>query len=275
MKVIALLLMQGILFPQQNDISLEVSQSKLKQDWVFIAPHENEHVVNQYVVEKVMQHGGVFVVLRQNGERHIHLTIEGDVFEIDPNRIFTDLGRRKTLSKLNPDYTSNSSAYQKALTKTEALANFILATMDAKQTKSWIAIHNNTNGYEGDGNNGRGTISIKRYQKKLDGGANYLIKVHDAGIDEDDLFFINKPNDVNIMANAKWNVVLQNPAVANDPSEDDGSLSVLAEMTGKRYINVEAERADNGFGTDHLEEQKAMIDLTFKILMSSQQIDEL
>jgi len=138
--------------------------------------------------------------------------------------------------------------------------------MKAKQATSWIAIHNNTNGYDGDGCDGRGTISIKRYQKKLASGANYLIKVHDANIDEDDLFFITGTTDYKAMAEANWNVVLQNPEVANDPSEDDGSLSVLAEKHNKRYVNIEAERSDDGFGSDHLKEQQQMVDLMFQLL---------
>ena len=72
------------------------------------------------------------------------------------------------------------------------------------------------------------------------------------------------------MVDANWNVVLQNPDVANDPNEDDGSLSVLAEMKGKRYVNIEAERADYGFGRDNLIEQKQMVDLMFEILLNEQ-----
>jgi hypothetical protein len=270
MKIITILALQAILFPQQNDISLDVSVSPLQKPWAFIAPHENENIVNDYVAEKIMRYGGVFVVLRQNGERHVTLTIDGNEYEIDPNRIFTNKGRRSTLSRLNKDLQEESVQYTKALSKTESLANFILDTMGAQQATSWIAVHNNTDGYDDDGRNGRGTVSIKRYQKKLDSGANYLMQVHDAGIDEDDLFFITHHEDLKVMAQANWNVVLQNPEVANDPSEDDGSLSVLAEMEGKRYINVEAERSDNGFGSDHVLEQKAMVDLTFELLKGAQ-----
>lgn len=268
MTIFALLFMQSVLFPPQQDIFLEVVTGAQSQPWVFFAPHENEQVVNQHLSDRIREHGGVFVILRQHGERHIQLNIDNKLYEVDPNRIFTDRGRQHTLSRLNPDLTADSEQYHKALARAESLADFILKTMDAEQATSWIATHNNTNGYTGDGNNGRGTVSIKRYQKKLDSGANYLIQVHDANIDEDDLFFVTEASDFAIMADANWNVVLQNPNVAVDPLEDDGSLSVLAEMRGKRYINIEAERCDDGFGEDHLAEQKAMVDLTFQILMS-------
>lgn len=265
-EIVALCMLQTILFPQQTDISLEVHKSNIQKPWAFLAPHQNENIINDYVAEKVKQHGGVFVILRQNGERHIQLSIDDFVFEIDPNRIFTHIGRKNTLSRLNPELESTSVAFNKALARAESLAQFIMSTMGAEQAEAWIAIHNNTNGYDDDGNNGRGTVSIKRYQKRLDSGAKFLIRVHDANIDEDNLFFITEPSDYTLMAAANWNVVLQNPEVAKDPDEDDGSLSVLAEMQDKRYINAEAERSDNGFGQDDKKAQKQMIDLTFEIL---------
>ena len=271
MKLITLLAMQAFLFPAQNDIFVDVTLSSLQKPWAFIAPHENEHIANEYVAQQVKMRGGTFVVLRQHGNRHIKLKFENKVYEIDPNRIFTDKGRKNTLGKLNPSLIQGSADYEKALQRAESLANFILKKMDAHNATSWIALHNNTNGYDDDGHNGRGTVSIKRYQKKLDGGSNYLIKVHDAGIDEDDLFFITSPADFDIMANANWNVILQNPEVANDPSEDDGSLSVLGEIQSKRYVNIEAEREDAGFGANHLAQQKAMVDLMFTILEASEQ----
>ncbi|MGQ8366757.1 hypothetical protein [Glaciecola sp. 1036] len=270
MKVLAFLMLQTVLFPQQEDISLEVIKGETPQPWAFIAPHENENIANQYVAEKIKKHGGTFVILQQFGNRLIQLEVEGNKVMVDPNRIFTAKGRSDTLQKLNAELMSNPSVYEAAINKTESLADFIFNTMGTQAADIWIAIHNNTNGYDNDGKNGRGTISIKRYQKKLDAGVNYLIKVHDADIDEDDLFFLTDPKDFVHTSKAKWNVVLQNPKVATDPSEDDGSLSVLAEMQGKRYINIEAERSDDGFGEDHLEQQKAMVDLIFSILTTEE-----
>ena len=107
--------MHTIIFPQQNDISLEVTASPIQKPWAIVAPHENEHVINQYAAQKVEAHGGILVVLRQNGERHKELNINGNIYEIDPNRIFTDLGRRSTLSRLNADLVTNSEEYKKAL----------------------------------------------------------------------------------------------------------------------------------------------------------------
>lgn len=271
MNMVALIFSQVVFFAPQSDISLEVVTGNNNQPWAFIAPHENEHIVNDHVAKKIMQHGGTFVVLRQNGNRLIKLRIDGNEYKIDPNRIFTDRGRQLTLSRLNPSLDITSELFQAALQRTERLAEFIMSTMAAEQVSSWIAIHNNTNGYKGDDKGGRGNISIKRYQKKLAEGADYINKVNDAGKDEDNLFFITDPLDFCAMSDANWNVVLQNPEVANDPNEDDGSLSVLAEMRAKRYVNIEAERADtDGFGQDRVEDHKQMVDLMFELLLTEQ-----
>ncbi len=271
MNMFALIFSHVVVFAPQPDISLEVVTGNKSQPWAFIAPHENEHIVNNHVAKKIVQHGGTFVVLRQNGNRHIKLLIDGNEYKIDPNRIFTDRGRQLTLSRLNPELDTTSVPFQAALERAERLADFTMSTMAAQQARSWIAIHNNTNGYSGDGKDGRGTISIKRYQKKLAQGAKFLKKVSDAGKDEDNLFFITDPLDFCAMSVANWNVVLQNPEVANDPNEDDGSLSVLAEMRNKRYVNIEAERVDaDGFGKDRTEEHKQMVDLMFELLLTDQ-----
>lgn len=271
MNMVALIFSQVVFFAPQSDISLEVVTGNNNQPWAFIAPHENEHIVNDHVAKKIMQHGGTFVVLRQNGNRLIKLRIDGNEYKIDPNRIFTDRGRQLTLSRLNPSLDITSELFQAALQRTERLAEFIMSTMAAEQVSSWIAIHNNTNGYKGDDKGGRGNISIKGYQKKLAEGADYINKVNDAGKDEDNLFFITDPLDFCAMSDANWNVVLQNPEVANDPNKDDGSLSVLAEMRAKRYVNIEAERADtDGFGQDRVEDHKQMVDLMFELLLTEQ-----
>ncbi|MBU3022286.1 hypothetical protein [Aestuariibacter sp. A3R04] len=265
-----LLMSQLLSFPQQPDIKLDVTKSEASRPWAFVAPHENEHVGNAYLKQQVEKFGGVFAILKQHGQRHVTLSVDGNALQADPNRIFTKRGRMSTLTKLNPDLAAQTQLLAMAEKRAQALAEFILHSINANEASSWVAIHNNTQGYDDDGHKGRGTISIKRYQKKLDSGASYLIRVHDAGKDEDDLFFITESTDYEAMKKASFNVVLQNPDVALDPAEDDGSLSVLAEKQGRRYVNVEAERrTEDGFGDNHVAEQQAMIDMLFTILNES------
>jgi len=84
--------------------------------------------------------------------------------------------------------------------------------------------------------------------------------------DEDDLFFVTQQGDFNAMQANQWNAVLQNPLVTSDIEEDDGSLSVYAQMNNIRYINIEAERRTDNIGNNHLETQKQMIDFTFNLI---------
>ena len=268
MNSLLLLLSQALIFPQQTDIYLEVvGDANSNPNWAFFAPHENEFVVNEYVAKQIGDKGGVFVVMRQDGERLIKLQIDQTIVEVDPNRIFTHLGRTASIKKLNPDLHPQSKIYKQATERAKKLSKFVLTAMGGDtKPKTWVAIHNNTNGYDDDGKNGIGTISIVRYQHKLDTGAKYLIDVATSTNDEDDLYFVTNRHDFEAMKDNSWNVVLQNPDVAHDADEDDGSLSVYAEMKGFRYINVEAERSSNGFGENHYQIQKQMVDFTFSLL---------
>ena len=260
-------LSQALVFPQQPNIYLEVvGDHDSPKNWVFFAPHETEFVANQYVAKKVVDKGGIFVVLRQNGKRLVTLTVEGTKVKIDPNRMFTKHGRIESIKKLNPYIAEQTSLVNKTEQLANTLSKFVLSTLNVeKKPTTLVAMHNNTNGYEHDGKGGLGDVSIIRYQKKLSSGAKYLIDVSHGSYDEDDLYFMTDKKDFDAAKKSGWNVLLQNPEVANDPNEDDGSLSVYAEMKGYRYINVEAERVYSGFGEDHLSVQTEMVDFVFSL----------
>lgn len=268
MLSLALALSSALTFPQQTNIYLDViGDNNDDKDWAFFAPHENENVANDYVAKKIVEKGGVFVVLRQHGDRLVTLEIDDKEIVIDPNRMFTKVGRISSITKLNPTLAKQPLILTKAEQRAKQLSEFVLETLSGKAPpKTFVAMHNNSNGYMGDGKKGIGNVSIERYQTKLASGAQYLIDVSNGAYDEDDLYFVTDKTDFNSMKANGWNAVLQNPNVAHDPNEDDGSLSVYAEMKGYRYINVEAERITDGFGENHLATQKKMVDFTFSLL---------
>lgn len=253
-----------VAFPQQPDILLEITTSSQGvRDLVAIAPHENENVANDYVKAVVQARGGRFVILRQLGERHIHFRLGNLTVEVDPNRIFTKRGAASSLKKLNPDLADNRRALRKARRLAVKLGRFIIDQAELARDTTIVAVHNNTDGYDDDGKGGRGTVSIERYAKRFADGAGYIQDVHiETGDDEDDLFFINRPLDFEAMTRAGWNVILQHPRVARDDDQDDGSLSVWAEMEGLRYINIEAQR-----DPDHLSVQQAMVDYIWNLVL--------
>jgi len=253
-------------FPEQPDIHLVCHEHPGGADAVFFAPHENENVGNGHLIRRIEERGGRFYILRQTGDRHIVLRIGGERIEIDPNRIFTTIGAHETVRNLNPDL-SPALAHE-AGNNAIRLGRFILDHLGPFSEETVIvAIHNNTDGYDEDGKDGRGTVSIKRYANKLANGAGYLIETHRGKGDEDDLFFINDRSHYEAMKRDGWHIVLQNPAVAEDPDQDDGSLSVYAERIGRRYINIEAQRADDeGVGRDHRRVQERMIDYVLDLI---------
>ncbi|MFC3094919.1 hypothetical protein DRW07_17590 [Alteromonas sediminis] len=266
---------QTVLFTPQPDIALEIKGTlSQKSPWVFFAPHENENVVNDYVTEQVREKGGAYVVLKQNNQRGIALKFGEDVVVVDPNRIFTQRGIQASIRKSNLNKKISEDLFEKATERAYMLGQFIVENLGGKNTSmTWIATHNNTQGYTGDGNTGYGTISINRYQKKLSEAAAYLADVHNAGKDEDDLFFVTEQPHFDAMKQAGYNTVLQHPQVAWLEDEDDGSLSVYAEMLGINYINIEAERHDAFLktGENHLDEQIDMVNFTIQMLLNSKE----
>ena len=259
-----LLLAGTFTFPGQEDIYLEeIVSANYKGRVIWFAPHENENVVNDYLAQKIRREGGRFLILRQAGQRNIALRFGSRVYEVDPNRIFTANGASSSLTRLNPQLKQDQQALKQALDRANALGKFILESMgNPGRRHVLIAIHNNTDGYDNDGKNGRGTVSINRYQKRFEAGAGYILDLNLGQGDEDDLFFITSKKDFRRMRKAAWPTVLQHPRVATDPSQDDGSLSVYAAMIGARYINIEAQRKE---GDDHLAIQKYMVDFVYAL----------
>jgi len=271
---IFLLLSQFVVFSSQPNIKLEViGHVSDNSNWSFFAPHENENVANKYVSEQIIESGGIFVILRQDGKRLLHLDIDPFTVKIDPNRIFTKEGRRKNIIKHNPRLRTNTYVFHRANRLSAALSEFIIDTMGGTDSsRNWIAIHNNTHGYLGDNKQGIGNISIEQYQQKLAKGAAFIKAVSQQTGDEDDLFFVTEQQDFHAMQQNGWNAVLQHPRVVTDPSEDDGSLSVYAHKLGIRYINVEAERSTGNVGDNHLIEQQQMVDFVFSRLIGKNTI---
>jgi len=273
------MLSQTIAFAPQPDIRLEVIGAPYtqttKSPWVFFAPHEDEHVINSYVGAQVSKRGGQLIILRQHGERLLQLDIDGRNVKIDPNRLFTKRGRIASINKLNPWLSPCSTIMPKALLRAKQIANMILGQLGGvNRATTWVALHNNSIGFKGDGVNGIGNVSTERYRQKLAGGANYLIQVTKQHGDQDDLFFVTQADDFIAMERASFNAVLQSPQVVSDVEEDDGSLSVFAQMQGQRYINVEAQRVTFGRGKDHLKAQQQMLDFVFTLLSAKPQTNK-
>jgi len=152
-------------FPLQPDIQLEIIESAGYRGRVcFFAPHETEAVINDDLRARVVERGGRFVILHQYGERNIAFKLGDAEIYVDPNRIFTRRGCRASVANENPDLAQDTPAYKQACHLAESLGRFVLDHLVPVSRKTvFVAVHNNTDGYDDDGKGGIGTVSIQRY----------------------------------------------------------------------------------------------------------------
>ncbi len=182
--------------------------------------HDDENTSMQAAVDVVRERGGRVVELAHSGDRNVTFRVGGATYVADPNRMFTDAGRRRTLASL-------STADPAALAALATFADAVLDTYVAAGVGVVITLHNNT----------PGRYSARSYEP----GAEYAsdaaaVTVHD-GTDPDDFFFVTDRAIYDALVARGFNAVLQD----NDAATDDGSLSVWAAREGVPYVNVEAE----------------------------------
>jgi hypothetical protein len=205
---------------------------------VLVNLHHNEETAIQAAQNVLSVAGGVLVYIENGNERIISFRQGGRLFRFDPNRIFTEAGIRKTLTKLSERVTP---AAIKAVKK---FAIFMKSKLPPAASVV-IAVHNNEDG----------DLSVNSYDKDGDlhreASQVYSRSVHDA-----DNFFLT--TDVPLFRKLKasgYNVVLQH----NKRVTNDGSLSVYYGLKKRKYVNVEAE-------TGQLEMQEEMIRSLLEIL---------
>jgi hypothetical protein len=202
----------------------------------FISLHDNENTsVEAYTAIKKILPKSKLYELKQNEERLIKYEINEKVYLFDPNRIFSTIGIKETLTKYNENYP-------KELEKgVQSFADSLLATMKINNTKSYIvAIHNNTN-------NG---FSVLSYKNSNDADEVYVNSAEDI----DNFFIVTAKTDFDYFKANKRNVVLQ-----SENASDDGSLSIYCQKNKLHYINVEAQHGQK-------EEQVKMIQETYLLI---------
>ena len=183
------------------------------------------------VWSRLRRSGGRLVELQHGGKRDITFRLDGGDFAVDPNRIFTPEGVRRTLTKLS----RSTAEAERAVGR---FAGELLAIDAIERADVVIALHNNS----------EGQYSAKSYEKE----AIYAQDASDVfikdGSDPDDFFFVTEAAVFDALRRRGYNVVLQD----NRQVTDDGSLSVYCGRAGVRYINVEAQKG-------HLDQQVAML----------------
>jgi hypothetical protein len=198
---------------------------------LFCNLHDDENTGVEAGLIALRRSGGRLVELQHGGMRHISFRLDGETFVVDPNRIFTTEGARRTLAKL-------SRRTMEAERAVGRFARDLLSLYSIERADVVIALHNNS----------EGSYSALSYEKggvfASDASAVFIKD----GSDPDDFLFVTETAVFDALRRRGYNVVLQD----NRRVTDDGSLSVYCGRAGVRYINVEAQQG-------HLEQQVAMI----------------
>ena len=200
--------------------------------------HDDESTSVDAALDVIRQSSGRIVELSHTGDRNVIFEVDGARYEADPNRMFTEAGRERTLAAL-------SIASPEALAALAVFADEVLTAYTALDPAVVVTLHNNTEGRYSAASYGPGG--------DYEGDAE-AVTIHD-GSDPDDFFFVTDADLYRQLTERGFNAVLQDNARATD----DGSLSVWAAQNGRPYVNVEAQHG-------HREEQARMIRALAEVL---------
>ena len=229
-----------------GETTVEVAVHEGGEGLNLLVLHDDENTAVEAGQAFVGAHGGRLVEIRtREGERRVAFTLGGRRFSVDPNRIFTDVGARRTLEA---DSLHAGAVALARLFGDAVRAVYAVGRPDSSRSApraAVVTLHNNTP----DRYSALSYASGGEYER--DAAA-----VHFApGADPDDFFFVTERALYDALAAEGFNVVLQD----NRRVTDDGSLSVWAAREGLPYVNVEAEHG-------HLEEQVRMLEALARVL---------
>ena len=214
----------------ETPVEIVVTEGCSVAPWSVLNIHDDENTAVEAALAVLARRGGRLVELRHAGTRNLSFRLGGETFTVDPNRIFTDAGRARTLAALSRDTRAARAAVA-------AFADTLLAVYGTPDVV--VALHNNT----------AANYSAASYTP---GGtdAREAADVHlQPGVDPDDFVFVTTLPLFDAVVASGVNAVLQDNAAATD----DGSLSVWAAQHGRPYVNVEAQHG-------HLAENVRMVE---------------
>lgn len=203
----------------ENTIPIRIQQYGDGSNIVFINLHDDEITSVDAARRILEEHGGMLIEIENNAQRNIRFRLGQHFYKIDPNRIFSKEGIKKSLEQLG-----RTSA--KAIDEASKLGDRILELIPAGN-ECIIALHNNT----------PGLFSALEYtngnKRAADSKTVYINPEQDA-----DDFFLTTDNALyEKLAGKGYNTILQD----NKNCTEDGSLSVYCGKKNIRYVNCETE----------------------------------
>ena len=202
----------------------------------FLNVHEDEQTSIQALEKFALEHPINYCYFQHSGARRIRFSVGDSSCSIDPNRMFTDEGRRKTLK----DGGFSSTVAERELRK--FATNFLKGLHKAEVL---VALHNNT----------PDNYSIHSYMPDSSEAQNTGRLYINPEMDPDDFIYTTDSVLFGKFCQHGVNAILQ------DASNfvDDGSLSVYCGFKKMRYVNIETEHG-------HLEEQLELLELVLSFL---------
>lgn len=199
----------------ETPITIEIIQSD-REGALFFHPHEDEKTAYEYTKKIIHQYGGKLVSIKQQGKRLLEITHQGNIYRVDPNRIFSKQGIKDSLMKYGK---FNKEVAQSVQEFADRVSRLVAA-------KLVIAVHNN---YDKNYNitSYKNSDAVKHYYQNPKQGTG-------------EFFYTTDERFFNFAKVAGYNVVLQSDKVKND-----GSFSVYAALQGVEYVNLEVKRGDD------------------------------
>src|SRR4030095_15872913 len=202
-----------------NIVPIKIQQYGERTDFVFINLHDDEITSVDASKRVLEEYGGLLIEVENNAERNIRFKLDRYFYKVDPNRIFSEEGIKKSLEQLGR--TSS-----KAVDEVEKLGQRIIQIIP-EDAKCIIALHNNT----------PDLFSVAEYapgnKRSVDCKKVYINTEQDT----DDFFLTTDNNLYEKLAEKGFNTILQD----NKNCTEDGSLSVYCGKKSIRYVNCETE----------------------------------
>ena len=203
----------------ENIIPIKVQQYGDKTDIVFINLHDDEITSVDATKRVLEEYGGLLIEVENNAQRNILFKLDRYSYKVDPNRIFSAQGIKKSLDQLG-------RISGKAVDEVEKLGQRIIQLIPEEAT-CIIALHNNT----------PDLFSVLEYApgkaRSVDCNKVYINAEQDA----DDFFLTTDNKLYQKLADKGFNTILQD----NKNCTEDGSLSVYCGKKSIRYVNCETE----------------------------------
>lgn len=218
------------------DINL-VNYKYSDQNIHFLAIHDDEDTGVKAAFQYVNDNGGTILDCQYGGTRNFRFTYEDELYQTDPNSIYTKKGIKAGLDKYGI-WDDN------VILELEKAGKTILNTYNPKKTGYIFTLHNNADGGFG--------ISSYLPGYELESTAD---SVHiNFQMDNDDLLLVTEIPLFNLLKKENVNVVLQSKNAL-----DDGSLSIYAMQNNIPYINAEVQHG-------HIDEHLRLIRIGAKAL---------